>query len=502
MENVLKAYRFELLPTKEQCLEFDKQIASCRHTWNAMLALDTNKHRNYYISNPDKLQDYINNLTKVEELKNSYAKYLVDNPNPTFEQKLDFFIPVVETKLNCGEFITHVTEYLQERIKSNTESLSKLESVDDNSKILAKKLTTKIESDNKNILDITTVTKKYSKLTLAKFLTILRSYENYEWMSTCPRLSQNAVVMNYYESWNKYFKYLTKLKKGDKNHRVGKPKFRKYKDVSSFKTSYGDDIKLENLDDRKSLLHITGCDPIRLIRHREPKGILRSGTIVREYAGKYYVSLLYSIDDYQPISQKTEKEIAIDLGVKTLVVQNDGHIYENKSKQVSADKKLAKIQRELALKTKGSKSRRKVIAKLRKAHRKVKNIRTDYLHKVSRELVNNYDVIYTENLNNKEMIEKGTKSLSKSLQESSFGKFVTMLEYKSREDDKRLIKVNTYFPSSKLCSNCGHKNTELTLNDREWDCPICNEHHDRDLNAAKNIFKEGVRIKNSKESSK
>jgi len=163
--------------------------------------------------------------------------------------------------------------------------------------------------------------------------------------------------------------------------------------------------------------------------------------------------------------------------------------------------KLAKIQRELALKTKGSKSRRKVIAKLRKAHRKLKNIRTDYLHKVSRELVNNYDVIYTENLKNKEMIEKGTKSLSKSLQESSFGKFVTMLEYKSREDDKRVIKVDTYFPSSQLCSNCGHKNTELTLNDREWDCPICNEHHDRDLNAAKNIFKEGIRIKNSIESS-
>jgi len=227
MEKVLKAYRFELVPTKEQCVEFDKQIASCRHTWNALLALDTNKHRNYYISNIDELQDYINNLTKVEELKNSYAKYLVDNPNPTFEQKLDFFIPAVVTKLNCGEFITHVTEYLQERIKFNTESLSKIESVDDNSKILAKKLTTKIESDNKNLLDITTVNKKYSKLTLAKFLTILRSYENYEWMSTCPRLSQTAVVINYYESWNKYFKYLTKLKKGDKNHRVGKPKFRK-----------------------------------------------------------------------------------------------------------------------------------------------------------------------------------------------------------------------------------------------------------------------------------
>jgi hypothetical protein len=102
MEKVLKAYRFELVPTKEQCVEFDKQIASCRHTWNALLALDTNKHRNYYISNIDELQDYINNLTKVEELKNSYAKYLVDNPNPTFEQKLDVGFFLKKTKWVYG----------------------------------------------------------------------------------------------------------------------------------------------------------------------------------------------------------------------------------------------------------------------------------------------------------------------------------------------------------------------------------------------------------------
>jgi putative transposase len=222
---------------------------------------------------------------------------------------------------------------------------------------------------------------------------------------------------------------------------------------------------------------------------------IKSGTLSKTKSGEYYFSILIDL----PITKelpKSDKIIGIDLGIKDFIVTSDNTKYENIKLIRNNEKKLKRLQRNLSRKVKGSKNRNKAKLKLAKLHNKIHNIKENHLHHTVNELLNENQVIVIEDLNVKGMLKN--HNLSKSIQELSLNRFKNILTYKSKWYGRDLVEIDRYYPSSKLCSCCGYKNTELTLNDRTWKCPECGLVHDRDYNAATNIKKEGNRILNNR----
>jgi len=188
---------------------------------------------------------------------------------------------------------------------------------------------------------------------------------------------------------------------------------------------------------------------------------------------------------------KLKTSVGIDLGIKDFVITSDGKKFKNQDFFKSAMKKLRIEQRSLARKKKDSnhyKKQKMVVALL---HEHIKNQREDYLHKISKYLVDNYDAICMENLNVSGMIKN--HKLSRSISDMGWFKFKSYLEYKCDWYGKNLSIIGRFDPSSKTCSKCGSINKELTLNDREWTCKKCGSAHDRDINAAINIRNFGLR---------
>ena len=224
--------------------------------------------------------------------------------------------------------------------------------------------------------------------------------------------------------------------------------------------------------------------------HREVKGEIGKMSITKTPTGKYYVSIFTNqqIEDYP----KTNKQVGIDLGLKDFVITSDNKKFKNNRYTKKYAKELKKAQQHLSRKTKGSNGFEKQKLKVAKIHEKIANCRLDTLHKVSKELVESYDLISVEDLNVKGMIKN--RKLSKHIADASWGNFVTLLQYKCDWYGKELVKVNRFYPSSKTCGDCGWINQELKLSDREWTCNSCGVVHDRDINASRNILKEGLKI--------
>jgi putative transposase len=193
--------------------------------------------------------------------------------------------------------------------------------------------------------------------------------------------------------------------------------------------------------------------------------------------------------------EKTGKEVGIDLGLKDFVITSDGDKYSNNRYTKLYAKKLKSNQQHLSRKIKGSNRYVKQRIKVATIHKKITNSRVDNLHKVSTKLVKEYDLIAIEDLNVKGMVKN--KKLSKHISDASWGRFVIMLTYKSEWNDKQLVKINRFYPSSKTCNCCGYINSSLKLSDRNWTCPVCNTELDRDINASINILNEGYRINNN-----
>ncbi|WP_309235881.1 RNA-guided endonuclease TnpB family protein [Planktothrix sp. FACHB-1365] len=195
------------------------------------------------------------------------------------------------------------------------------------------------------------------------------------------------------------------------------------------------------------------------------------------------------------VKQSGNKIIGIDLGLKDFAIAHDGKTvtkYANPKHLNCQQKNLARKQKKLSRKTKCSKSREKFRKLIAKVHDKIANSRQDFLHKLSRKLVNESHVIVVENLNVKGMVKN--RKLSKAISDVGWGKCVNFIDYKLKQKGGELIEIDWFFPSSKTCSSCGHILSELSLDVREWDCPNCHTHHDRDENAALNIRTEGIRI--------
>jgi len=228
---------------------------------------------------------------------------------------------------------------------------------------------------------------------------------------------------------------------------------------------------------------------IKVNIHREIKGEIGKFTISKTPTGKYFVSILTE-QEYVP-SGKTGKSVGIDLGLKHFAITSDGVKHKNNRYTKRYARKLAKAQKHLSRKKKGSNSYEKQRRKTALIYEKIAHTRHDVLHKVSQSIVSDYDVICLEDLNVKGMIKN--RKLSKHIADASWSMFVQLVEYKANWNDKTVVKINRWYPSSKTCSVCGYINQDLNLSDREWTCG--NGHVlDRDLNASANILSEGLKI--------
>ncbi|MCM0591696.1 MAG: RNA-guided endonuclease TnpB family protein [Gloeotrichia echinulata DEX184] len=229
--------------------------------------------------------------------------------------------------------------------------------------------------------------------------------------------------------------------------------------------------------------------------HRPLDGAIKTVTVSKDPSGKYFASVLLEVEGENPTPIAEGRVIGIDLGVKDFAVTHDGKKtskYANPKHLAKHEKNLKRKQRKLAKKQKGSNRRSKAKKLVARVYERVSNVRQDYLHKLSRKIVDNNQVVVVENLNVKGMVRN--HKLAKAISDISWGTFVNFLSYKCEKYSKVLIEIDRWFPSSKLCSNCHYQVSELPLDVRTWICPSCGTHHDRDGNAAQNIRAEGIRM--------
>ena len=223
-------------------------------------------------------------------------------------------------------------------------------------------------------------------------------------------------------------------------------------------------------------------------------GRIINATVSKETTNKYYVSVL--VEEELLVEKVIPASIVgIDLGIKDLVITSDGIKYENDKILMKYEKRLKRLQRKLSRQVKGSKNYLKTKEKIARVHTKIKNYRKHYLNKIANEIVDEHDIIVTEDLKVKDMFKGKVKAFNKTLSDASFSKLCSLIEWKSKLKGKFYYKINTYYPSSQICSCCGYRNRSLKdLSIREYDCSCCGSHNDRDINASLNILFEGLKI--------
>lgn len=235
------------------------------------------------------------------------------------------------------------------------------------------------------------------------------------------------------------------------------------------------------------------CSNLYFERLQRYKDNIKSATLSKTKSGKFYLSVLISMNEEEfKQFRHTNNKVGIDLGVKDFVITSDGEVFKNKHFFKESENKIKKLQRQLSKKVRGSNNRDKVRTKIAKKFEHLTNQRIDYINNVVNSLLRTYDYVFMEDLNVQGMLRN--HKLSKAIQELGFYAFKNTLKNKAMMNDKFVIEVDRWFASSKTCHKCGYVYKGLTLGEREWTCPICGEHHDRDLNAAINILIEGNKI--------
>ena len=266
------------------------------------------------------------------------------------------------------------------------------------------------------------------------------------------------------------------------------PNFKKKSNNQSFKVPVNTTFKLKNnkiiIPKFKEGINFRG----KLVLDNLVK--FNSVNVSKTPSGKYYATLQGEFN-YEPITQNDNK-VGIDLGLKEFLITDTGIKIDNPKYLKKSLKKLKYKQKQLSKKIKGSNNRNKQRIIVSLIHEKITNKRMDFLHKLSQKIINENQVICLENLAIKNMIKN--HKLAQSISDVSWSKLIEMLKYKSEWNDRQLVQIDRFYPSSKSCSECHYINDNLTLNDREWTCPSCNTNHDRDINAAKNILIQGLNI--------
>jgi len=284
------------------------------------------------------------------------------------------------------------------------------------------------------------------------------------------QLARNAAFKSFYRKQNAF------------------PKYKSKRNDQSYTTNNQGSVKFSNND---RYISIPKCPRLRIKKHRHFNGEIKSITVSKTTDEKYYISLL--VEENTESIKFLDNAIGLDLGIKELIIDSNGNKYKNHKYLTKSQNKLSREQRKLSLMKKGSQNRNKQRIKVARLHKKIENQRNDYLHKLSRHIIDENQIICIEDLKVKNMTRNS--KLARSINDASWSKFVSMLIYKANWYGNVIVKVPTNYPSSQLCSYCNYQNP-LTkdLKVRKWTCPQCGSVHDRDINAAKNILRKGIEM--------
>ena len=335
-------------------------------------------------------------------------------------------------------------------------------------------------NDNKKSLGLTDLSKYFHGTLLKK--------DEYSWLKEQNTKVMKQAIRQMLSAYDKFFK-----------QHNGFPKFKSKKDKQSALFPLEAISKHNTFETR----HISLTTPLKNIKFRcsdlyfsrlqKYNKNIRSATLSKTKSGNFFLSILIEMEEAElKRFEHTNEQVGIDLGVKDFVITSDGEVFENKHFFKKEEKQMNKLQRQLSKKVKGSNNRKKVQIRIAKLFERIMNKKDVYIHYVTNELLTYFDTIFMEDLNVQGMLKN--HHLAKAIQEVGFYKFKETLVNKALVNNKQVVFIDRFYPSSKTCSVCGYKKRDLKLSDREWVCPQCGTKHDRDINAAMNILLEGQRI--------